>query len=49
MSGAAIWQMADVKNYVDMGCAVKDPTSGSATSVAEFLNQLKKAFESELF
>jgi hypothetical protein len=48
MSGAAIWQMDDVKNFVKMGCAVKEPVSGSAKSVADFLSQLKKALKSEL-
>lgn len=48
MSGAAIWQMADLKQFVEMGCAVKEPTSGSALSVAVFLSQLKTGLESEL-
>jgi hypothetical protein len=48
MSGAAIWQMADLKAFVELGCAVKEPASGSAKSVAEFLSQLKKALKSEL-
>jgi hypothetical protein len=48
MSGAAIWQIADVKQYVEMGCAVKEPTSGSAASVAQYLSQLKKALRSQL-
>lgn len=48
MSGAAIWQMEDLKNFVKLGCAVKEPASGSAKSVEEFLSQLKKAFKSEL-
>jgi len=45
MSGAAIWQMQDLKNFVKMECAVKDPASGSAKSVAEFLSELKKALK----
>lgn len=48
MSGAAIWQVQDLKSFVTMGCAVKEPTSGSAESVAEFLSQLKKALQSGL-
>jgi hypothetical protein len=48
ISGAAIWQMEDLKNFVKMGCAVKEPTSGSAKSVAAFLSQLKKTLKSEL-
>lgn len=47
MSGAAIWQVQDLKSFVTMGCAVKEPTSGSAESVAQFLSQLKKALQSE--
>jgi len=45
ISGAAIWQMQDLKNFVKMGCAVKEPTSGSAESVAEFLSELKKTLK----
>ncbi len=48
MSGASIWQIADVKNFVLMGCALKDPASGTARSEAEFLNQLKTGLEGEL-
>jgi hypothetical protein len=48
MSGAAIWQMEDLKSFVTLGCAIKKPSSGSATSVAEFLSQLKKALKKEL-
>ncbi|MBS7566695.1 hypothetical protein KHS38_19985 [Mucilaginibacter sp. Bleaf8] len=48
MSGAAIWQMADVYNFVEMGCAVKEPTSGTARSATEFLGQLKTGLKSEL-
>ena len=48
MSGAAIWQIDDLKKFVMMGCAVKEPASGSAKSVAEFLDQLKEALRSGL-
>jgi len=48
MSGAAIWQIQDLKQFVAMGCAVKQPTSGSAQSVTAFLKQLEKALKSEL-
>jgi hypothetical protein len=48
MSGAAIWQMEDLKSFVKMGCAVKYPSSGKAKTVAEFLSQLKKGLKSEL-
>lgn len=48
LNGGAIWQMADVKSYVSMGCAVKDPTSGSAVTVVEFLSQLKNSLKEGL-
>jgi len=48
MSGAAIWQLADLKQFVSMGCVLKEPSSGSAGSVSEFLGQLKTALEGEL-
>jgi hypothetical protein len=43
MSGGAVWQMEDVKNFVKYNCAVKDPQSGTATSVKEYLMQLKNS------
>jgi hypothetical protein len=48
MSGGAIWQMADVKQYVKRGCAVQDTTSGSATAVAQYLSQLKNSLKEGL-
>jgi len=48
MSGAAIWQVQDLKKFVEMECAVKAPASGTAQSVAEFLSQLKRALNSGL-
>jgi hypothetical protein len=47
MSGA-IWQMADVKNYVKSNCAISDPQSGTATSVKEYLTQLKNSLQEAL-
>jgi hypothetical protein len=43
MSGGAIWQMADVINYVRMNCAAKDSSYGTATTVSEYLAQLKNS------
>ena len=43
MAGAAIWQVADIKNYVKMNCAVQDTSSGSASSIAQYLSQLKNS------
>jgi hypothetical protein len=48
MSGASLWQMADVKSFVKNNCAVVDPASGSARSVSEFLAQLKASLETGL-
>ncbi|WP_431211799.1 hypothetical protein ACQ86N_39335 [Puia sp. P3] len=45
MSGAALWQVADIKDYIRMGCAVKDPSSGSVTTEAGYLSQLKNSLE----
>jgi len=47
MSGA-IWQMADVKNYVRMNCAALDSSSGSASTVREYLKQLKNSLQEGL-
>lgn len=43
MKGGAVWQMADVRNYVRSNCAILDPQSGSAVSVKEYLMQLKES------
>jgi hypothetical protein len=48
MTGAAIWQMVDVIKFVRYECAVKDPSSGTATSVPEFLSQLKNSLKEAL-
>jgi hypothetical protein len=48
MTGGAIWQMADVNNYVRKGCAVQMPESGTATTVSEFLDQLKTSLKEGL-
>jgi hypothetical protein len=48
MMGGAIWQMADVKNYVRKGCAVQDSTSGTATTVPQYLMQLKNGIQQGL-
>ncbi|HEY6901394.1 MAG TPA: hypothetical protein VI233_12145 [Puia sp.] len=45
LSGGAIWQVADLKNYVRMGCAVKDPASGDARSMEQYLQELREALE----
>jgi hypothetical protein len=48
MTGGAIWQMADVKDYIRQNCAVQYPESGSAGSVSEYLSQLKNSLKEGL-
>ena len=48
MSGGAIWQIADVKNYIKMGCAAQEPASGNATTVSEYLRQLNTSLKEGL-
>ncbi len=48
MKGGGIWQMADIKAYVQMNCAVKDTASGTAASVREYLQQLRQSLEQGL-
>jgi hypothetical protein len=48
MSGGAIWQMADVKNYIKMNCAAREPASGNATTVTEYLEQLNTSLKQGL-
>ncbi|HVS97601.1 MAG TPA: hypothetical protein VHE54_14000 [Puia sp.] len=43
MRGGGVWQMADIKSYVRQNCAAADPASGTATSVPEYLAQLKNS------
>jgi len=45
LQGAGIWQMEDIKSYVRRNCAVQDPSSGTATSVVEYLTQLKNSLQ----
>ena len=46
--GGAIWQMQDVRDYIKNNCAVQDPQSGTATSVKEYLMQLKNSLKEGL-
>lgn len=48
MSGGAIWQMADVKGFVRLHCAVVDPTSGTAVTVSGFLGELRESLKAGL-
>ena len=48
MSGAAIWQMQDVKNYIKSNCSISDPQSGTATSVKDYMMQLKNSLQEGL-
>lgn len=45
LPGGGIWQMQDVKSFVRMNCSVSDPSSGTATSVRDYLEQLRKALD----
>jgi hypothetical protein len=48
ISGGAIWQMQDVRNYIKSNCSVQDPQSGTAISVNEYLMQLKNSLQEGL-
>jgi hypothetical protein len=45
LTGGAIWQMADIKTYIRKNCAVQDPESGNATSVSQYIGQLKNSLK----
>ena len=47
MSGAALWQVADIKEYIKMNCAVKDTSSGNAASVPAYLDQLRNSLKTD--
>jgi hypothetical protein len=46
LAGGGIWQMEDIKSFVRMNCAARDSLSGTAVTVADYLQQLKKALQS---
>ncbi|KAA2242978.1 hypothetical protein F0L74_10680 [Chitinophaga agrisoli] len=48
MTGGAIWQLADVRHYVHKNCAVELPSSGTATSILQYLDQLKNSLQGPL-
>lgn len=48
ITGGAIWQMADVKSYIRSNCAARSPESGSATSVSQYLRQLRTSLQEGL-
>jgi len=43
MRGAGVWQMADIEDYIRQRCADVDPASGTATSVPQYLGQLRES------
>jgi len=45
LAGGGIWQMEDIKSFIRMNCKISDPSSGTAGSVSEYLEQLKKALQ----
>jgi len=48
MMGGAIWQIADIKGYAAMNCAVQYPASGSAGSISQYMGQLKDSLKDGL-
>jgi len=48
MTGGAIWQMADIKDYIRMNCAVQYPESGTASSVSGYLALLRNSLQEGL-
>jgi hypothetical protein len=48
LNGGAIWQMEDVKSYVRNNCAARDPQSGTAISVSDYLMQLRNSLKEGL-
>ena len=48
MKGGAIWQMADIKDYISMNCAVQYPESGTATAVSQYLALLRNSLQEGL-
>ncbi|MBS1662290.1 MAG: hypothetical protein JST68_14695 [Bacteroidetes bacterium] len=48
LSGGAIWQVADLKNYIRLNCAVKYPASGDARSLNQYLQELQQALSVSL-
>ncbi|MBW8684505.1 hypothetical protein [Chitinophaga rhizophila] len=48
MKGGAIWQLADVKSYINNNCAGKTPESGTAVSVVQYMSELKNSLQEGL-
>jgi hypothetical protein len=45
LRGGGIWQLADIKDFIRLNCAGTDPASGSATTVPQYLEQLKESLK----
>jgi hypothetical protein len=48
MSGGAIWQMADIKGFIRLNCAVREPASGDAVTERQFLTELRESLRAGL-
>ncbi|UPK68174.1 hypothetical protein [Chitinophaga filiformis] len=48
MNGGAIWQMADVKNYIRNNCAVQYPESGTSTTLSQYILDLRNSLKDGL-
>lgn len=48
MKGGAIWQMADVKAYIRNKCAVEVPESGNATTLSQYILDLRRSLREGL-
>lgn len=48
MTGGAIWQMADVKNYIRNNCAVQYPESGTSTTLSQYIVDLRNSLKEGL-
>jgi hypothetical protein len=48
MAGGAIWQMADVKNYIKSNCAVQTPESGTSTTFTQYILDLRNSLKDGL-
>jgi hypothetical protein len=48
MSGGAVWQMADIKGFIRLNCALRDPASGDAVTEHQFLTELRESLRAGL-
>ncbi|PSL23055.1 hypothetical protein [Chitinophaga ginsengisoli] len=48
MGGGAIWQMADIKNFVKNNCAVQTPESGTSATFSQYILDLRNGLKDGL-